>query len=60
LGTFEWPLNKKYIGFWENGNMNGRGLVLYYDGRQEEGEWMNGKKIDAYNMLDITTSKNTS
>ena len=36
--------NKKYVGEWENGKENGKGIDYYSNGARYEGEWENGKK----------------
>lgn len=43
-GEITWEDGTSYIGFIENGKMNGEGKITFKDGATYEGEWKSGKK----------------
>ena len=43
-GIYNWGNNRKYIGTWKKGKMEGKGKLMYNDGTYYEGEFIDGKK----------------
>jgi hypothetical protein len=46
-GTMTWPDGRKYVGEFQDGQMNGRGLMNYPERKVEDGFWTHGKFVGA-------------
>ena len=44
FGIYDWGNNRKYIGQWKEGKMEGKGKLMYSDGTYYEGDFISGKK----------------
>ena len=44
-GEFEWPDGRKYRGGWKDGKQHGKGFYSNNNGKEKEGEWVDGKRI---------------
>ena len=46
-GTMTWPDGRKYVGQFQNGRMDGRGVMNYPGGKVEDGLWKQGEFLEA-------------
>lgn len=52
LGKFNDGKNLIWIGFWENGKENGKGVTII-NGKVNKEEWLNGNKTKNYNEKEM-------
>lgn len=49
LGCFIWSSGEKWVGYWKEGNRNGKGVLFSPENKIiEKGEWLAGKKVNDF------------